>query len=138
MNIVVKMNKVIKKFKNQLQRPYLAGATLAFNLGTIEKPPGVEKFEGTEGEIGVLNFFSVLLQVATILAGLFVLLNIVLAGYTYITSQGDSSSHEKVRLAITNSIIGLIIISVAYTIVAALGLILFGSADYFFNPQLGL
>lgn len=132
------MKNITKKIRAKVDNTLWAGATLAFEVGTINKPPGVSNFEsGVEGEIGVLNFFSVLLQVATIIAGLYVLLNFILAGYDYITSQGDTGAHAKVRQNITNSVIGLIIIAVAYTVVAVLGLLLFGSADYFLNPQIG-
>ncbi len=110
--------------------PFLAGA-----FGTITKPPGVNRF-GSNGEIGILVFLSNLLQLGTVIAGLWVLLNFILAGFEYISSQGDSGAHAKVREKITNSVIGLIIIAVAYTLVAVIGLILFGEAGYFLNPTL--
>lgn len=114
-------------------RPVVTGDANPF--GTITKPPGVENFGGA-GEIGILVFLSNLLQLGTVIAGLWVLLNFILAGFEYISSQGDSGAHAKVREKITNSVIGLIIIAVAYTLVAVIGLILFGSASYFLNPTL--
>jgi hypothetical protein len=123
--------------KNKISDKVLAASLIAFEFGKIDKPPGVSKFDsGADGEIGVLNFFSALLQLATVIAGLYVLFNFILAGYEYITSQGDTGAHAKVRQNITNSVIGLIIIAVSYTLVAILGLILFGSASYFLNPNL--
>lgn len=123
--------------KNKISDKVLAASLIAFNFGSIDKPPGVAKFDtGEDGGIGVLNFFSALLQVATVIAGLYVLLNFILAGYEYITSQGDTGAHAKVRQNITNSVIGLVIIAISYMLVALLGLILFGSADYFLNPDL--
>jgi hypothetical protein len=129
----------LSSFTNSIKDKMLAASLIAFDFGSIDKPPGVDNFDsGAPGEIGVLNFFSSLIQVATIIAGLYVLLNFILAGYAYITSQGDTGAHAKVRQTITNSIIGLLIIAVSYTLVALLGLILFGSANYFLNPTLGL
>jgi hypothetical protein len=132
------MKKIVKRIRAKIDSALWAGTALAFEFGNIEKPPGISNFEsGVEGEIGVLNFFSVLLQVATVVAGLYVLLNFILAGYEYITSQGDTGAHAKVRQNVTNSVIGLIIIAISYTVVAVLGLLLFGSAEYFLNPQIG-
>lgn len=109
-------------------------------FGTIEKPPGVENFSSGAGaapdEIGLLIFFSRMISLATIIAGLYVLFNFIMAGYLYINSSGDSSAHQKVKDNITNSVIGLIIIAMAYTLVAVLGLLFFGKADYFLNPTL--
>lgn len=105
-------------------------------FGQIEAPEAVARYDTAAGGIGLLLFFSNVFQLATVIAGLWVLLNFVLAGFHYITGQGDSGAHKKVREQITNSIIGLIIIVVSYTIVALLGLLFFGNAAYFLNPEL--
>jgi len=123
---------------------YDSAKLIAFQLtspdvtGQIKAPQGVNRFSDSANpnEIGILNFFNALLQLATIIAGLYVLLNIILAGYEYITSSGDSSAHGKVREKITNSVLGLILIAVSYTIVAVLGLLFFGSAKFFLEPSL--
>lgn len=126
-----------KSIKTSISTASVAASLIAFDFGTIDKPQGIDRFEsGVEGEIGILTFFSSLLQVATVIAGLWVLLNFVLAGYEYITSQGDTGAHAKVRQKLTNSILGLVIIAISYTVVAIVGLILFGSASYFLNPQI--
>ena len=131
------MNIPFKKIAATLQEKSIAFSLIAFEFGTIDKPQGIDRFEsGVEGEIGILTFFSSLLQVATVIAGLWVLLNFILAGYEYITSQGDTGAHAKVRQKLTNSVMGLVIIAISYTVIAVLGLILFGSASYFLNPQI--
>lgn len=134
------MNKQhIRTLKNKIHTGYANLKYLAFTgitaFGTIDKPPGVDRF-GAGGENGILIFISNLLQLATVIAGLWVLLNFILAGFEYISSQGDSGAHAKVREKITNSIIGLVIITISYTLVAVVGLILFGDAAYFLNPTL--
>lgn len=108
-------------------------------IGTIEKPPGVAAFDAATNDpdgIGLLIFISNLIRVGTILAGIWVLFNIVLAGWMYISGSGDSGQHAKVRDSITNSVIGLIVIVSAYTIAALIGLLFFGEANYFLNPTL--
>lgn len=108
-------------------------------VGVIEKPEGLAAFDTQAGggeSIGLLIFISNLIKVGTVVAGIWVLFNIIFAGWMYITSSGDSAVHGKVKDQITNSIIGLIVIVAAYTIVALIGLLLFGRADYFLNPTI--
>lgn len=112
---------------------------LTETFGTVEPPEGVKQFNiasGGETNIGLLLFITRLTQVFTIIAGIFVMFNFIMAGYIYITSSGDSSAHGKVKDKITMSILGLIIIVAAYTITALLGLFLAGDAGFFLNPTI--
>lgn len=103
-------------------------------FGTIDAPPGVSSYDKGAGGFGLTLFISNLIKLATIAAGLWTLLNIVLAGYEYITGSGDSGAHQKVRQKITMSIIGLAIIVFSYTLMAIIGLIFFGDAGYILSP----
>lgn len=106
-------------------------------IGTIEKPPGVEAFDSNSGgEIGLLLFISNLIRVGTIIAGIWVLFNIIIAGWLYISGAGESNQHQKVRDVITNSVLGIIVIVASYTIAALIGLLFFGDAQYFLNPTI--
>lgn len=106
-------------------------------FGTIETPPGVDKIQAASGsDIGLLYFISNLITIFSVVAGVWTLFNVVLAGYTYISSSGDSKAHESVRTQITNSVIGLILIVMTYTIGGLIGLIFFGDPAFILNPQL--
>jgi hypothetical protein len=105
-------------------------------FGTIDAPPGVSAFNSAApGGIGLIPFISVLIRIATIVAGLYVLFNFLTAGYDYITA-GDTKANQKVREKLTMSIIGLIIIVASYTLVALLSYILFGNPAYILSPTL--
>lgn len=106
-------------------------------FGSINPPAGVDKFnQAAGGEIGIIIFLSSLIRLATIVAGIWVMINFILAGWTYITNPGDSSVNEKVSKKLINSVIGLAIVALAYTIAAAIGYIIFGDAGYIINPEL--
>lgn len=90
---------------------------------------------GNDG-IPIYPFVSWGLTIFTIIAGVWVLYNIVFAAFTYLGANGDAAAHQKVRTEITNSIIGILVIVLAYTITAIVSTMLFGSPDFFFNPQL--
>lgn len=104
-------------------------------FGTIRQPAGTERFGGA-GQIGILAFVSLLIRIFTIIAGLIVLFNFIISGYTYLTSEGNPKAHETVKNRITYSVIGIVIIVSAYTITALLSLIFFGSATFILNPTI--
>lgn len=106
-------------------------------IGNIEAPPGVDKMQAASGaDIGLLYFISNLITIFTVIMGIWTLFNIVLAGYIYISSSGDSKAHESVRTQVTNSIIGLILIVMTYTIGGLIGLIFFGDPMFILNPKI--
>lgn len=107
-------------------------------FGTIEPPPGVDKYNTAAGAggIGLILFFSNLIRFATVIAGIWVFVNFILAGWIYITSSGDTGAHKKVSEKLTMSVMGIMIIVGAYTVAALLGLVIFGDAKYILSPTL--
>ena len=107
-------------------------------FGTIKAPPGVDKWQSQVGseQIAIFLFVSQIIKLVTIVAGIWTMFNFILAGWTYITANGDSSAGEKVSTKMTNSVIGLLIVALSYSIAALLGLLIFGEADFFLNPTL--
>lgn len=106
-------------------------------IGTIETPPGVDKYQSASGaDIGIIYFASNLLKIFTVVMGIWVLFNIVLAGYIYLTGSGDAKAHQQVQTQVTNSIIGLILIVLSFTFAGLIGYIFFGDAAFILNPRL--
>ncbi len=105
-------------------------------IGQITPPPGTENYmKNTGNENQLLPFISTLLTIGALVAGIWVLVNIFLAGYSALTSQGDSGAMGKIRTSITNSVIGLALIVLAYTFAALAGTIIFGDATLFIKPK---
>lgn len=107
-------------------------------FGNIDLPEGVAKYDAQAGggTIGLLGFFSNILNLFTIVMGLYVLYNFIMAGYLYITSAGDSGAHTKVKDKVTWSVVGLAVIVMAYTITGIIGLVFFGDAGFILNPTI--
>lgn len=104
-------------------------------FGTINPPAGVAEYNDQAGSnIGIILFGSNVLKASSVIAGIWVMINFVLAGWTYITSNGDAAAHGKVANQLTMSVIGLLLIVGAYTIAALIGLIIFGDAGFILNP----
>lgn len=105
-------------------------------IGQVSPPPGVAAYDTAAGGVGLFLFISTLIRLATIVAGIWVLFNFILAGYTYITAQGNSKANEDVKNQLTYSVIGIVVIVVSYIAVGLLGLLFFGRADFFLQPEI--
>lgn len=106
-------------------------------FGSVDAPPGIAQYNSAAaGGIGLIPFISNLIRIATIVAGIIVFLNFILAGYAYISSDGSSKVNEEVKNKLTYSVIGLLIIVASYTIIAIISLLLFGRADFILNPTI--
>ncbi len=103
-------------------------------FGNISAPPGVEKYNTASGGIGIVLFFSNIIRLATVVAGVWTMINFITAGWTYLTSEGDPSASEKVSKKLINSVIGLVIIALSYTLAGIVGLLIFGDAGFFIDP----
>lgn len=105
-------------------------------FGTIEAPAGVAEYNAAAGEtgIGLLAFFSNMIRIATVAAGVWVMVNFILAGWSYITSAGEVKAHTEAAMRMTYSVVGLAVIVGAYTLTAIVSLVLFGDAGYILSP----
>lgn len=105
-------------------------------VGPVYAPKGVADVNDAAGGIGILYFFSNFIRLVTIVASLWVVLNVVLAAFTYITGGGKAENHSKVRDKLTMSFLGLLIIVISYTMAGLIGLIFFGDSTSILNPTI--
>lgn len=107
-------------------------------IGEIEAPPGVDKQIAHSGlasnQIALLFFVNKLITILTVVLGIWVALNLMLAAFDYLTGQGKADAHQKVRDRITMSAFGLLLLVVAYLATALIGLLFFGDAAYILKP----
>ncbi len=78
-------------------------------------------FQGGKGNLGTIlsNAFPLILAAA----GIGLLLMILGAGYTFLTSAGDAKKTEQAKQQLTFAIVGFIIIFAAYWVVQLVGTI---------------
>lgn len=69
----------------------------------------------------VNQIISSLIGFLTMIAGLWFLIQIIVAGYQWIAASGDGKQVQAAREKITNSLIGLIIVVIAWIIVGLIG-----------------
>jgi hypothetical protein len=83
---------------------------------------------------GLIDFISNILKLVTVVAGLFAFINLILAGFTYISSGSDPKSTQAAMAKINMSLIGLVIIAASYAIAAIAGLVIFGDSTAILTP----
>lgn len=121
---------------------FIAVGSTASNIrdifGTISKTPGTPDIPA--GQAGALTalvkILNVGLNLVLIVAGLYTLLNFILAGFKYITSHGDPKATLEANQRMTYTVVGLIIIAIAPLLAAVLGIVLFGRYDAIINPDI--
>lgn len=103
-------------------------------IGNVN-PPAFMKGSYANFNPGITAFISNLVKLITVIAGIFVLINLLLAGLQYISSQGDPKGVEAAWNKIWMSLVGMVIIAAAFVITAIISFILFGDASFILNPK---
>jgi hypothetical protein len=103
-------------------------------FGKITPPPGTPNV--ADPQTGLVRMINVGMSGLMTVAALYTLLNLVLAGFNYVTSSGDSKKTAEANQRITYSVVGLAIIVVTPLIAAVLGVVAFGRWDAILNPQI--
>jgi hypothetical protein len=83
--------------------------------------PGVDP--GANGALALEKIISQIIGILTIVAVIFFAIQIILAGYNFISSEGDEKKIEMARKSLTNGVLGLIIVVVAVGLGSLLALL---------------
>lgn len=115
------------------------------SIGEISPPPGTSQqtqsaltnnYIANANEIAIFFFISNIIKIATAAAGVYVIYNLAIAGYDFLTAGGKADAYQKARDRLVMSAIGLLLIVLAYLITALLSLLIFGDAGFILNPTL--
>jgi len=105
-------------------------------IGNIESPLSNSGYK-TIKEGGLTLFLSNLILLLIILAGLFSVVNFILAGYLYLGSNGNPQKLQAAGNKILQSLIGLAIVAAAFIIAGLIGYLFFQNATFLFHPIFG-
>jgi hypothetical protein len=83
-------------------------------FGTVANPLA-GKYDSTSGE-GLFAFISNIFKLIGTLAGIYMVFQIIMAGYGYISANGDPKKTEAAWAKIWQSVVGLVIIASAFII----------------------
>lgn len=104
-------------------------------VGTVENPlpPAYRGITAAQGG-GLILLLTNILRLVFVAAGLFAFINLILAGFQFMSAGGDSKAIEKAMSKIWQSLIGLILVVGSFALAALFGYLLFGRADFILNP----
>jgi len=83
---------------------------------------------------GLTAFFSNILRLIFVVAGIYALINLIIAGFSYMTAGGDSKKLTQAWDRIWQTLLGLAIIAGSFVLAAIFGYILFGNPMFMLNP----
>jgi hypothetical protein len=112
---------------------------MIFQFGAISNP--FEKLStnaaltGSTGGSGLFAILGALVQMVIVVAGLFTLWNLILAGYGFLNAGGESKYIEKAWAKIWQSLIGLLIVAGSFVLAAIFGYLIFGDASMLISPR---
>lgn len=108
-------------------------------IGPIENPlpPGYKSVFGSGGEAqgGLVLFLSNVLRLFFVGAGVFALINFIVAGFQYMTAAGDTKALNAAWSRIWQSLIGLVLIVGSFAVAALFGQLIFGDPGFILNPK---
>ena len=113
---------------------YSTSSVEASIFGPIDTPPA-SNFATLENN-GLTLFITRLVQLFFVLSGLYIMINIILAGYKYLTADGNAQALQQANAQIYNSFIGGIIIASSLLITAIISWIIFGDPTFILNPRI--
>lgn len=105
-------------------------------FGTIDKPVSTKYSNLASPTLGLISFVNNLLGLITAIAGIFVIVNFIAAGYLYLSSNGVAQKIIDAGNKILQSAIGIGIVAIAYVIAAIVGKILFNDPTILLKPTI--
>lgn len=99
-------------------------------------PPAYKNIAAGSGGGGLILFFTNILRLTFVVAGIYAFINFIIAGYQYMTAGGDSKSLMAAWARIWQSLVGMVIVVGSFALAALLGQLLFGDPTAILSPTL--
>lgn len=118
-----------------MQTKLLADA--ASIIGTVTNPlPDAYKNIGAAQGGGLVLFFSNVLRLVFVIAGIYAFINFIIAGFQYMSAAGDSKALSAAWDRIWQTWLGIVVIIASFAITAILSQLLFGNPTYILSPTI--
>lgn len=101
-------------------------------VGNITNP--LPKYGSFDSTTGMVLFFTNVLRLIFVAAGMYALFNFILAGYQYMSAGGDAKQLTAAWSRIWQTLLGLIIIVGSFALAAIIGQLVFGQWDFILHP----
>ncbi len=108
---------------------------LADIFGNIPAPEAIARFGDVEGG-GIGKFLNTILRGMIVIAGVWTLLNLVMAGYSFLAAGEDPKKIAGAWSKIWQSLLGLAFAAGAFVLAAIFGQLIFGDPTFILNPRI--
>lgn len=105
-------------------------------FGEVKLPTKLEGIYGSEPGVAFGKLIQFALRGLIVVAGLYALFNLVLAGYSFMSAGDDSKKVAGAWAQIYQTIIGLAVAAGSFVLAAIFGQLLFGSWDFLLKPSI--
>lgn len=102
-------------------------------IGTVTNP-----LAGSYGSVnaGLIPFFTNLLRLVFVGAGIYTFFNLITAGFQYMSAGGDVKALTAAWARIWQTLVGLLIIVGSFALASLFGYLFFGDAGFILNPKI--
>ena len=104
-------------------------------FGCISPPPGVSQY-GSLKDQGLIFFANNVLKLIIVGAGIYAFLNIIIAGYGFLSAGGDTKKVEQAWNKIWQSLLGLAFVAGSFVLAAIFGWLIFKDPRAILSPQI--
>jgi hypothetical protein len=104
-------------------------------FGQITKPSTIDKINSVEGG-GIGQILGVMTKGLIAIAGIYALINIILAGYAFMSAGGDPKKVADAWAKIWQTILGLAVSAGAFVLAAIFSKLIFGDATILLKPTI--
>jgi len=104
-------------------------------FGNVAPPATIANLGSVQGG-GFGRFLQMILYVLIAAAGIYALINFILAGYAFLSAGDDPKKIEGAWGKIWQTIIGLVVVAGAFVIAALIGTLVFGNASFILSPTI--
>lgn len=104
-------------------------------FGNIKAPAGLSKYVG-DPDKNLGQLLNTVLRTLIVGAGIYALINLVLAGYAFMSAGEDSKKVAGAWAKIYQTLIGLAFAAGAFVLAAIFGQLIFKDPSFILNPQI--
>lgn len=104
-------------------------------FGTISAPSAVSKYASDPGT-GIGNLIQTIIWILIVVAGVYSLVNFILAGYAFLSAGDDPKKVAGAWAKIWQTALGLLVAAGAFVLAKIFGQLIFGDPNFMTNPTI--
>lgn len=105
-------------------------------FGEVKLPNSLESQYGSGGAESLGKLLNIGVRLLVIGAGIYALINLILAGYAFMSAGDDAKKVAGAWAKITQTIIGLAVAAGAFVLAAIFGQLIFGDPTFILSPKI--